>query len=903
MNLVRCEISSQEPQEHEHHEIVGKIPQSETEVNSIGDKISDSPVLEMIASLGSGKSNNIKNDEYLDPSSKFDWNIELDQSKRYKLNWAYDYNRNNITFSLEIDLKRSNFQLGSDIFALGFSDRGHLRSSDFCLIWYDLAHKLHLQDAFINRKGLLRLFDGSESVCKLVNHSHWYEPRIKRRSLNDLSYDSHQEGYDNHKRVERIHVTFTRPLDACKNNKYQKSEKNDVFDASSNSIYGLEPRYIIDNGTTHLVWFSLKGPLLSLDNLDVGSLELSADLNHSIRRSNDVAMKKETNEGQRFEWGMQRVQLIASKLDRSSSSSLQDESGASMKSRSQILSEDHNNNNNNDHHQHNNNNHHLDVRMDHYEISSNETTYWCKLFKLPERFEHHRYHITKYEPLITSGNEHIVHHMELFNCANLSPNGELQLERLYHLDGGWSGECSSPKRPSSMEPCRRVIMAWAMGAKPFEYPKQVGQSIGGKGYSPFVVLEVHYNNVDRISDKVDSSGLRFHYTNRLRPFDAGILEVGLEYTPKNSIPPKLVLPMAGYCVSECTRVAMSNKTIKQQPTQVKGTNKMRKGKRNFSHLESISSSSEHERQMDDDSNGKRMRKRRGLRGRGREGEEGEEEEEEDLDVVDVNVDGGIFIFAAQMHTHLTGIASWTEQIREGKHIGELQRDNHYSPHFQEIRLLPEPRYIAPGDALIHYCLYDTRERSNITLGGFATNDEMCVTYLHYYPRIDLEICKSSVDSEALERYFAYLNSEESQETSKRLLELHSSGAKKLLNNSKGGEEEEVEKNLKSVIENYRSIEWSPRRSRELLEFYSKSPLSVQCNRSDGSRFPGFWNGIEPTKIVTRNEDYLLKSYQFSGQDLISYRGQNFKRRHAQCENVVRLASYSNEMSLTSSHAF
>ena len=49
----------------------------------------------------------------------------------------------------------------------------------------------------------------------------------------------------------------------------------------------------------------------------------------------------------------------------------------------------------------------------------------------------------------------------------------------------------------------------------------------------------------------------------------------------------------------------------------------------------------------------------------------------------------------------------------------------------------------PGDALVTRCRYDTRDRANITLGGFGFSEEMCVDYVHYYPR-----CLHSVHSSA-----------------------------------------------------------------------------------------------------------------------------------------------------------
>lgn len=58
-----------------------------------------------------------------------------------------------------------------------------------------------------------------------------------------------------------------------------------------------------------------------------------------------------------------------------------------------------------------------------------------------------------------------------------------------------------------------------------------------------------------ISGIKDRSGIRFHVISELRQFDAGIIELGLEYTDKMAIPPKEeMFPLSGYCTPECTAV-------------------------------------------------------------------------------------------------------------------------------------------------------------------------------------------------------------------------------------------------------------------------------------------------------------------------------------------------------------
>lgn len=246
------------------------------------------------------------------------------------------------------------------------------------------------------------------------------------------------------------------------------------------------------------------------------------------------------------------------------------------------------------------------------------------------------------------------------------------------------------------------------------------------------MLEMHYNNPQKRSTWLDHSGMRILYTPTLRQYDTGILEIGLEYTDKNSIPPiQSDFDLAGYCTAGCTRAAL--------PPE------------------------------------------------------------------------GITIFASQLHTHLTGIRVWTRHIREAAELPLLNQDNHYSQHFQEIRLLKQPVHLLPGDALINMCRYRTTARHNVTLGGYAISEEMCVNYMHYYPKTDLEVCKSSIDTRSLSAFFRHLHDYEGDETDS------------LAN--------------KGVSDNYQAIRWTPAKVELLKKFYDESPLSMQCNRSSGERFP------------------------------------------------------------------
>ena len=53
----------------------------------------------------------------------------------------------------------------------------------------------------------------------------------------------------------------------------------------------------------------------------------------------------------------------------------------------------------------------------------------------------------------------------------------------------------------------------------------------------------------------DGSGLKFLVTESLRPYDAGIMELGLIYTDHMAIPPgQFMFPLHGFCLPACTAV-------------------------------------------------------------------------------------------------------------------------------------------------------------------------------------------------------------------------------------------------------------------------------------------------------------------------------------------------------------
>ncbi|XP_048106553.1 DBH-like monooxygenase protein 1 homolog [Alosa alosa] len=103
---------------------------------------------------------------------------------------------------------------------------------------------------------------------------------------------------------------------------------------------------------------------------------------------------------------------------------------------------------------------------------------------------------------------------------------------------------------------------------------------------------------------------------------------------------------------------------------------------------------------------------------------------------------GIRVFAVLLHAHLAGRAIRTRHFRDYEEMKPLAYDNEFDFNFQEFLPLSEERLLLPGDNLITECRYNTKDRANMTWGGLSTRDEMCLSYLLYYPRINLARCES-----------------------------------------------------------------------------------------------------------------------------------------------------------------
>lgn len=100
------------------------------------------------------------------------------------------------------------------------------------------------------------------------------------------------------------------------------------------------------------------------------------------------------------------------------------------------------------------------------------------------------------------------------------------------------------------------------------YPKHVGVPIA-EDPNTFYKLEVHFDN-PAMKSVVGTSGLRMHYTDRLREHEGAILVTGVALSPLHIIPPEQQeYRSAGYCSIGCTKKVFPIKTAGNERTRTK----------------------------------------------------------------------------------------------------------------------------------------------------------------------------------------------------------------------------------------------------------------------------------------------------------------------------------------------
>ena len=116
-------------------------------------------------------------------------------------------------------------------------------------------------------------------------------------------------------------------------------------------------------------------------------------------------------------------------------------------------------------------------------------------------------HIIGIEPVVDSRTSEYVHHFIVTG-----------------IDHPWNSTLNSRQGYPGFE----VVYVWAPGYMALHLPVIIAASLGVSGKTSFR-LEIHYNNPELDSGKLDSSGVKFHCTSKKRQNDLGVYAFGDPY--------------------------------------------------------------------------------------------------------------------------------------------------------------------------------------------------------------------------------------------------------------------------------------------------------------------------------------------------------------------------------------
>ncbi|XP_063819860.1 DBH-like monooxygenase protein 2 [Pseudophryne corroboree] len=121
-----------------------------------------------------------------------------------------------------------------------------------------------------------------------------------------------------------------------------------------------------------------------------------------------------------------------------------------------------------------------DFKLNDFLIPEQDTTYACTFLPMPKLSSKH--HIIRYEPIIDPDAANIVHHILVYGCDN-SLNFPSE-----------TGDCFGGD-PRYLK-CMTSMFGSPRGGEPFDFPAQVGISIGTEKDVKYIRLEIHYSNFE-----------------------------------------------------------------------------------------------------------------------------------------------------------------------------------------------------------------------------------------------------------------------------------------------------------------------------------------------------------------------------------------------------------------------
>lgn len=288
--------------------------------------------------------------------------------------------------------------------------------------------------------------------------------------------------------------------------------------------------------------------------------------------------------------------------------------------------------------------------------------------------------------------------------------------------------------------CTEFYYGWGIGGKPYFFPSHMGSPFG-ESEDEYYLIQMHYDNPNRLPGLRVEARVELFYTNELRPNDG--IHTGLQHDLPG-LPESILVPpntpnhkILSHCSSECTQ--------RMFPPE------------------------------------------------------------------------GITVSTVMLHSHNAGIAMRLRHFRRGRELPWILYDDNYDNKVQPSRNLRQEVRILPGDQLT----LDCHLRSNRTVvGGFSTQQEMCLAVLVYYMANNqtrsYSLCVSGIQSPEARREF--LGVENVTWVQENVLEWVADSPEAV----RGRRISEISDTM---------VDWTPAKRRELQLFHEIQPQTGSCFRT------------------------------------------------------------------------
>ncbi|CAF4866010.1 unnamed protein product, partial [Rotaria sp. Silwood1] len=186
----------------------------------------------------------------------------------------------------------------------------------------------------------------------------------------------------------------------------------------------------------------------------------------------------------------------------------------------------------------------FEFHLNNYVVPPADTTYHCKIYKVPSHYSMKRHAIGQ-KTIVDSANLDLVHHLLMYEC---DPTAQFDDNNLP------DDLCDSIYQ--QIEPCAfNIATGWAVGGDyMLAYPEEAGYPVGGNFPIKYYMVQIHYSNPNQLSNRKDSSGIRFYIGKELRQYDLGYLSLGTDASALGlAIPPKVErFIVDSYCSANAT---------------------------------------------------------------------------------------------------------------------------------------------------------------------------------------------------------------------------------------------------------------------------------------------------------------------------------------------------------------